>query len=128
MKTKWIIGTLGAMLVVSLAGNAWLGATLRTNRYNYDHSWFTASDNVRDFPYIGLSSSEIQQMLGQINSIEKDENKKKALTVTVLGNNTVQISTGILAGPLCGSGRIFLFKRTADGWVLDKKSNGFWIS
>ncbi len=40
MKTKWIIGTLGVLLVTSFAGNAWLGATLGAYRYNVSHGWF----------------------------------------------------------------------------------------
>ena len=124
MKTKWIIGTLGALLLVaSLAANIWLGATLRTYRYNVDHGWFTASDDEIVFPMTGLTSSELQQMLDQIYATEKDANDIAVLSVQVLGKNIVEIKTGILEAPLSGIGRNFRFNRTSNGWELDKKYN-----
>ena len=128
MKTKWIIGTLGVLLVASLAGNAWLGATLRTYHYNLDHGWFCTSDEAIEFPFLGLSSAEIQQMLDQIYAVEKDANNKSVLRIEVMGKTMAYITTGILEAPLSGIGLRFRFNRTSDGWELDKKYNCTWVS
>ena len=129
MKTKWIIGTLGVLLLVaSLAANSWLGATLHTYRYNFDHGWFTTSDEEIRFPMVGLTSSELQQMLDQIYATEKDANDSAVLSVQVLGKNIVEIKTGILEAPLSGIGRNFRFNRTPTGWKLDKKYISNWIA
>ena len=128
MKSKWITGTLMVLLVASLAGNAWLGATLRTYRYNFDHGWFTTSDEEIRFPMTGLTSSELQQMLDQIYSTEKDANDSAVLSVQVIGKNIVEIKTGILEAPLSGIGCNFRFNRTPTGWILDKKYISNWIA
>ena len=130
MKTKWIIGTLGVLLVASLAGNAWLGATLRAYRYNVSQGWFTYSyEGVPKYPIIGLSSSELQQMMEQIDATdEKRPEDKYVLLIEFLGADKVDITTGRQDAPLSGGGRMFRFNKTPDGWLLDNSTQGIWVS
>ena len=130
MKTKWFAGILGLLLAASLAGNAWLGATLRAYRYNVSQGWFAYSrEGAPEFPISGLSSSEMKRLLDLIDATEQQDLQDKCvLRVEVLGKNTVEITTGKQDGPLAGSGRVFRFFRTPAGWELDKKRLGGWLS
>ena len=130
MKAKWIPGTLGLLLVASLAGNAWLGATLRAYRYNVSQGWFAYSrDGAPEFPISGLPATELKRLLDQIDATEQPNVEDKwVLLVEVLGKNSVEITTGKQDGPLAGCGRVFRFVRTSAGWELDKKRLGGWLS
>lgn len=130
MKTKWIIGTLGILLVASLVGNAWLGATLRTYRYNFNHGWFTYSDEgCPEYPIVGLPSADLKQMLDQIVATDEQRPEDKyILFLEVLSADKVDITTGRQDAPLSGGGRIFRFNKTADGWILDHNSQSIWVS
>ena len=130
MKTNWIIGTLGVLLFASLASNAWLGATLKTYRYNVSQGWFTYSfQGAPEYPIIGLPSSDLKQMLDQIDASDEQRSEDKyVLMVEVLDLNTVEITTGRQDGPLSGGGRIFHFNRKTTGWELDIKRHGGWLS
>ena len=130
MKTKWIIGTLGVLLVASLAGNAWLGATLRAYRYNVNHSWFTYShEGAPEYPIVGLPSADLKQMLDQIaGTDEQRPEDKHVLLLEVLSADKVDITTGRQDAPESGGGKIFRFNKTPDGWILDENSDSFWVS
>lgn len=130
MKTKWIIGTLGVLLVASLAGNAWLGATLRTYRYNVNHGWFTYSDEgAPEYPIVGLPADDLKQMLDQIGGTDEQRPEDKyVLFLEVLSADKVDITTGRQDAPLSGGGRIFRFNKTPDGWKLDNQRDGCWVS
>ena len=130
MKIKWLLGMLGlVLLVVSLAGNVWLGIELRSSRCKFNRARF-ASTNSRnpEFPMIGLSSVDLKQMTDQIESAAPRGNSRLVLSVQVLGKNTVGIRTGIIAGPCGGGGRTFRFNRTPTGWKMDENWMGSWIS
>ena len=130
MKTKWIIGTLGVLLVASLAGNAWLGATLRAYRYNVNHSWFTYSyEGAPEYPIVGLPSADLKQMVDQIAATDEQRPEDKyILLLEVLSADKVEITTGRQDAPLSGGGRIFRFNKTSTGWMLDNKRHGGWVS
>ena len=130
VKIKWILGLLGlVLLVVSLAGNVWLGTELRSSRCKFNRAWF-ASTNSRnpEFPMVGLSSVELKQMFDQIESAAPRGDNRLILSVQVLGKNTVGIRTGIIGSPVGGGGRTFRFNRTPTGWKMDEKWMGAWIS
>jgi hypothetical protein len=130
MKIKWIIGTLGILLVASLAGNAWLGATLRAYRYNVSHGWFAYSyEGAPVYPIVGLPSADLKQMLDQIVATDGQRPEDKyILFLEVLSANKVDITTGRQDAPLSGGGKIFRFNKTSEGWVLDEKRDSIWVS
>ena len=130
MKTKWIIGILGVLLVVSLAGNAWLGATLRAYRYNVNHSWFTYShEGAPEYPIVGLPSADLKLMLDQIAGTDEHRPEDKyVLILEVLSADKVDITTGRQDAPESGGGKIFRFNKTPDGWILDVNTDSVWVS
>ena len=130
MKTKWIIGTLGVLLVTSFAGNAWLGATLRAYRYNVSHGWFAyACEGAPDYPIIGIPSADLKQMVDQIDSTEALRPEDRyILQLEVLSADKAEVTTGRQDAPLSGGGRIFRFNKTPTGWMLDPTHNGGWVS
>ena len=130
MKTKWIIGILGVLLVVSLAGNAWLGATLRAYRYNVNHSWFTYShEGAPEYPIVGLPSADLKQMLDQIAGTDEQRPEDKyVLLLEFISADKVDITTGRQDAPESGGGKVFRFNKTPDGWILDENSDSFWVS
>ncbi len=130
MKTKWIVGTLGVLLVASLAGNAWLGATLRACRYNVSQGWFKYSrEGAPEYPITGLTSSDLRQMMEQIDATDGERAEDKCvLFIEVLSADKVEITTGRQDAPLSGGGRIFRFNKTAAGWELDVARHGIWVS
>lgn len=130
MKTKFTIGIFALLLVASLAGNAWLGATLRAYRYNVSHGWFTYSrEGASKYPIIGLSSSDLRQMMEQIDATDqKHPEDKYVLFIEFQSADKVDITTGRQNGPLSGGGRMFRFNKTPNGWVLDNSTQGFWVS
>ena len=130
MKTIWIIGTLGVLLVASLAGNAWLGATLRAYRYNVNHSWFTYShEGAPEYPIVGLPSADLKQMLDQIAGTDEQRPEDKyVLLLEFISADKVDITTGRQDAPESGGGKVFRFNKTPDGWILDENSDSFWVS
>jgi len=130
MKTKWTIGILALLLVASLAGNTWLGATLRAYRYNVSQGWFTYShEGAPDYPIVGLTSADLRHIMEQIDATdEKRPEDKCVLFIEVLSADKVDITTGRQNAPLSGGGRTFRFNKTPDGWVLDNKSYAIWVS
>ena len=130
MKTIWIIGTLGVLLVASLAGNAWFGATLRAYRYNVNHSWFKYShEGAPEYPIVGLPSADLKQMLDQIAGTDEQRPEDKyVLLLEFISADKVDITTGRQDAPESGGGKVFRFNKTPDGWILDENSDSFWVS
>lgn len=131
MKPKWIIGTLGALLLlVSLSANIWLGATLRVYRYNANQGWFSYSvEGAPAYPISGLSAADIEQIVEQIEATaEGNPDNKRIMKLEVFDKQTVEVTTGRLVGPLAGGGQKFRFIMTPTGWKLDESSRMLWES
>jgi len=130
MNKKRIVLVLGGIaFLASLAGNAWLAATLRMYRYNVDHGFFVISrEGPPGYPMVGLSSDEVRDMIAQIDQVEKDEDGRRILSLTFMGKDKVEITTGKLNRPLSGIGKNFRFNRAPSGWKLDAMRKGSWIA
>ena len=134
MKRNWIVPTaLGVLLLVSVIGNAWQFATLRMERMDRidrdkaDHEWFSyPHGRPPEYPMPGVTPADLKAMVDAIVDHTDAPEYRNILVIRVVGKDCVEIKTGHVLGPLAGSGRIYLFNRTEDGWKLDKSMH--WIS
>ena len=62
----------------------------------------------------------------KITALVRAETKENILSLVPQRDGTVEVLTGVQRGTLDGRGRIFLLRRTSEGWKVIKR--GSWVS
>ena len=72
-----------------------------------------------------ISDLDVQEIINAVQIIPRIDHN--VLSIRVISANQVEVTTGIIQGPLAGGGDIVIIRREKDGWKwLDDGVRRFW--
>ena len=74
------------------------------------------------YPVDGLSIGDISIISATIDRHELNPQNRRIIEIKMRDRNHVQVRTGIVKSGLCGTGKLFIFRRGLVGWEIDNKS------
>lgn len=74
---------------------------------------------------ISVSVADVVEIVAAINRID---NVEPILMISVLSESHVEVTTGVVDGPLAGGGKIYSLKKVNGGWIIDFDETSYWVS
>jgi len=130
MRIRITVSVLFVVLAASVSLNILQGLRLRRYAYNCEQGSFRYyRDYTPVFPIEGLSQKDVQAIAEAVDNLNKEsESDKEILLIRVLDRDHIEVLTGRMDNRLSGRGKVFQFLRTKEGWKLDDKRPGSWLS